>query len=196
LLKDKEGYYTTDIVQEIYEEVNSKRERQRNWKKEKSTTKTEKSTETFDKSTVENEQSKVKESKVNNISSKVDSNSKKEIIVGGETPPTPTKPTLEEKQEKCKARMREFGLSLQPYDAQYPKEMLKAFYNYWKEMNKSKTKMKFEMEQTWDLKLRLIRWEKNNYQFKKGTQGEQSTDDHKEKTRKATERYKQILATD
>ena len=50
--------------------------------------------------------------------------------------------------------------------------MLREFYDYWREPNKSKTKMKFELQETWDLKLRLIKWEKNQEKFNKGKKTE------------------------
>lgn len=45
----------------------------------------------------------------------------------------------------------------------YEKEMLRKFYDYWREPNKSKTKMKWEQEKTWDLNLRLKRWSENDF---------------------------------
>lgn len=41
--------------------------------------------------------------------------------------------------------------------------MLNDFYEYWSEPNKSHTKMRFEMQQTWDLDRRLGRWARNNF---------------------------------
>jgi hypothetical protein len=40
----------------------------------------------------------------------------------------------------------------------YPIEMLTAFFNYWSEPNKSKTKMRFELQKTFDIKRRLDTW--------------------------------------
>jgi len=40
-------------------------------------------------------------------------------------------------------------------------DVKKEFCDYWTEENHSKTKMKFEMERTWDLNKRLKRWENN-----------------------------------
>jgi uncharacterized protein YdaU (DUF1376 family) len=40
----------------------------------------------------------------------------------------------------------------------YPVEMLTAFFNYWSEPNKSKTKMRFELQKTFDIKRRLGTW--------------------------------------
>ena len=43
------------------------------------------------------------------------------------------------------------------------------FIDYWTETNKIKTKMKFEMQQTFDISLRLKRWLKNTKNLNKGT---------------------------
>jgi hypothetical protein len=50
---------------------------------------------------------------------------------------------------------------------QYSKDLLKEFCNYWIEPNKSRTKLKWEYEKTWDAKLRLIKWESNSHKFNK-----------------------------
>ena len=44
----------------------------------------------------------------------------------------------------------------------YPASMLKEFGDYWTEPNKSNTKLRFELEKTWDLKRRLERWASNS----------------------------------
>ena len=41
------------------------------------------------------------------------------------------------------------------------KNTVEAFIMYWSEYNKSKTKMRFEMEKTWQLNARLQRWKRN-----------------------------------
>jgi len=40
-------------------------------------------------------------------------------------------------------------------------DLIKNFISYWTEENKSKTKMRFEIERTWNLKSRLQRWKTN-----------------------------------
>jgi len=40
----------------------------------------------------------------------------------------------------------------------YPEAMLEKFFNYWSEMNKSGSQMRWEMEKTWELKRRLQTW--------------------------------------
>lgn len=39
-------------------------------------------------------------------------------------------------------------------------EILQEFYEYWTEPNKSQSKLRFELERTWDLKRRLNRWQR------------------------------------
>jgi hypothetical protein len=79
---------------------------------------------------------------------------------------SPPKKSLEEKQREMIIRQQEFGNSLVEYIPQYGKEMIRAFYDYWREPNKSRTKFKKEMQDTWDTKLRLVKWEQNQHRFK------------------------------
>lgn len=65
--------------------------------------------------------------------------------------------------ETFEKRQQDFYNSIAQYAGIYPKEMMAAFYNYWREPNKSKTKMRFELEKTWDLNLRLQKWANNNF---------------------------------
>jgi hypothetical protein len=43
--------------------------------------------------------------------------------------------------------------------------MIRKFFDYWREPNISRSKMKFELQKTWDLKLRLNTWERNQVSF-------------------------------
>ena len=52
----------------------------------------------------------------------------------------------------------------------YGEKMITAFASYWTEPNKSKTKMRFEMEKTWEMKRRLATWASNEDKFKGGKQ--------------------------
>jgi hypothetical protein len=52
----------------------------------------------------------------------------------------------------------------------FPFGMLKQFYEYWSEPNRSKTKMKFELEKTWDTKRRLKRWYDNQQKWNNGNE--------------------------
>lgn len=48
----------------------------------------------------------------------------------------------------------------------FPYEMRQEFIEYWTEPNKSGSKMKFELEPTWDLTRRLQRWDRTNFDKK------------------------------
>lgn len=65
-------------------------------------------------------------------------------------------------------RMDEFKKSLYPLtqysknpNGKYPAEMVKSFFEYWTEPNKSRSKMRWELERTWDTNLRLATWGRN-----------------------------------
>jgi len=47
----------------------------------------------------------------------------------------------------------------------YPESMIKDFIRYWTEPNRSKTKMRFENERTWDTARRLVTWKNNETKF-------------------------------
>lgn len=66
-----------------------------------------------------------------------------------------------------KARKLKFADSLKPFLTLYGKEMLNDFFIYWTEPNKSQTKLKFELNKTWDVSGRLRTWNKNNFGAKK-----------------------------
>ena len=61
-------------------------------------------------------------------------------------------------------REKKFINNLKDFSNEFDKETLNGFYYYWSETNNAKNpKMRFELEKTWNLKLRLNRWKKNNY---------------------------------
>ena len=59
--------------------------------------------------------------------------------------------TLAQRKEKLRS-------SLDAYRSLYPSYMLDQFFEYWTEPNKSGSKMRFEMERTWAVNLRLKTW--------------------------------------
>jgi hypothetical protein len=54
-----------------------------------------------------------------------------------------------------------------PFLEKYPKEMLRRFYNYWTEMNKSGTRLRFELQQTFEISKRLATWSAKDKEFVK-----------------------------
>ena len=65
--------------------------------------------------------------------------------------------------ETFKKRETSFYNSIAEFKNAYPKELLRSFYDYWREPNKSKSKMRWEQEKTWELKLRLERWSSKDF---------------------------------
>lgn len=61
-----------------------------------------------------------------------------------------------------------FSESLKPFILTYGKDMLNEFYKYWTEPNKSGSKFRMELQDTWSLKLRLETWAKNQKVDKNG----------------------------
>lgn len=72
------------------------------------------------------------------------------------------KPTKVNKEEEMKSRERIFYNALIPFVKTYGREMIRDFFDYWSEPNKSHSKMRFEQERTWDLSRRLQTWEKRS----------------------------------
>ncbi|MDD6211290.1 MAG: hypothetical protein PUB21_11880 [Bacteroidales bacterium] len=62
------------------------------------------------------------------------------------------------KKEQTLKRREEFKNSLTAYADKYNEETIRNFFNYWSEMNKSQTKMRFELEKTWETSKRLNTW--------------------------------------
>lgn len=69
------------------------------------------------------------------------------------------------KKENIKKREQDFYETLVPFFDDYGKEMVEAFFRYWSEPNKSLTRMRFELEKTWDVKRRLRTWSDNQCKY-------------------------------
>lgn len=68
-------------------------------------------------------------------------------------------------KRKLEPRRQAFIKELSKYQGTYSNDMLNAFYAYWTEPNRSFTKMRFELQKTWDLKLRLSNWNSRNKNY-------------------------------
>lgn len=71
-------------------------------------------------------------------------------------------------------RKLKFASTLKPFVDIYGKELIREFYNYWTEPNKSNTKFRQETEKTWSLERRLETWAKNDINFNKNKNGKSS----------------------
>lgn len=81
--------------------------------------------------------------------------------------------TTELNRRKLESRKQAFIDQLREYQGRYSSDLLNAFYAYWTEPNKTFTKMRFELQKTWDLNLRLSNWYNRN---KKHNHGHAATD--------------------
>lgn len=77
----------------------------------------------------------------------------------------------EEKKEKAlpqnfkKLTIQQFHEELKSYTSDFSKETVSAFFNYWSEKD-SNGKMKFQREETWETKKRLIMWKNKEGKWK------------------------------
>lgn len=92
-----------------------------------------------------------------------------------------------EKEREREARAKNFYDEVAKFAETYPKQMLRQFYDYWTEPNKSLTKMKFELEKTWDLGRRLNTWASRDREFSR--KSETTIDPVVEKIKAVKQRY-------
>ena len=93
--------------------------------------------------------------------------------------------------ENLEKRNKSFYESLVPYVDTYGKELIRAFYDYWTEPNKSKTKMRFELEKTWDVKRRLNTWASRD-KFKSNSNGTNKQQQQQERASEILELNKRL----
>lgn len=79
------------------------------------------------------------------------------------------------KKNNIEDRKLKFADTLKPYLEKYGRDMLKDFYQYWTEPNKSGTKFKQELLKTWDVSRRLETWSRNDYGKKKTDKSQELT---------------------
>lgn len=97
----------------------------------------------------------------------------KRKVNGEETDTTPKQEREEEiKNEKNEEKERVFKSEVWQFIDQYPETILKAFLNYWTEKNKSGTKMKWEMQETFEVSKRLATWASRDKDFVKDNKPE------------------------
>ena len=67
------------------------------------------------------------------------------------------------KENNTNKRYDKFEDDVRNYQSLFGEDVIEDFISYWTEENKSGTKMKFEMQPTWDTKRRIQRWVDNDY---------------------------------
>ena len=63
--------------------------------------------------------------------------------------------------------------------------MLREFFDYWSEMNPSRTKMKFEQQPTWEVGKRLATWARNDKNYQRNGNGNNQTREQRQIDRMA-----------
>jgi len=84
--------------------------------------------------------------------------------------------SVKEKKKPLEERKKLFRIKVMTY-TKFSEQMLEDFFVYWSEENKSKTKMRFEREKTFQISARLRTWERNNKKFNKSNVYNQLTDE-------------------
>lgn len=83
------------------------------------------------------------------------------VVIGVKTPKLPKS----NKDELFNSRKELFRKEVAVFLKEHSKETLRAFFDYWTEPNPSKTKMRCELQKTFDINLRLKNWTKNEKTF-------------------------------
>jgi len=68
-------------------------------------------------------------------------------------------------KESIEKIQSEFLTSLNPFISDFGQKTVNDFFKYWSEPNKSKTKIRYQLEKTWDSKRRLEKWKENEKKF-------------------------------
>jgi hypothetical protein len=65
----------------------------------------------------------------------------------------------------------EFKESIKPFIQKYGKDICNDFYMYWSEPDKSRTKLRYELQKTWDVGRRLAYWANRDKTFNPKSNG-------------------------
>ena len=87
----------------------------------------------------------------------------------------PKPPKKQDTHSAIEARKKVFYNSLVPFVTTYGRDMIRSFYDYWSEFNRSQTKMRFELERTWQSSRRLATWASRDNNFKSRNNGTDRT---------------------
>ena len=68
------------------------------------------------------------------------------------------KRTAAEREQELAGKEETLRGMVRAYSDRYPESMLEAFISYWTEPNKSRTRLRYELEKTWDTGRRLVTW--------------------------------------
>jgi hypothetical protein len=66
------------------------------------------------------------------------------------------------KEQKIEKQKKDFYQELVPFVAEYGKDVVREFYDWFSQPNQSGTNISRYMQKTWDTKLRLAQWVRRN----------------------------------
>lgn len=69
------------------------------------------------------------------------------------------------KDNNIDSRKLAFAHTLSEFIPEFDRELVKDFYDYWTETNEGGLKFRREMQKTWNTKMRLSKWKKNDQKF-------------------------------
>jgi hypothetical protein len=139
---------TSKNIQATYKKICTDAKR-KEWKIRKNLALIELTPEEMELTPEESTQSKVKEIK----------GKETKELEGGAGPPKKTFKNFTEE---------DFIEDLRQFKEEFEKDVLNSFFKYWKEKSAG-GKMRFQLEKTWETKLRLEKWKANNQNFKNGS---------------------------
>lgn len=87
----------------------------------------------------------------------------------------PKPPKKQVSLSAIEARKEDFYNSLVPFVTTYGRDMIRSFFDYWSEYNRSQTKMRYELERTWQTSRRLATWASRDNNFKSRNNGTDRT---------------------
>lgn len=99
---------------------------------------------------------------IDSINKPITNNKEQRTKSGDESPTLSNCSTL---KNSLPERKLKFKNSLAPFLETYGKDMLNKFYSYWTEMNKSQTKMLWELKPTFEVSKRLATWASRDKNF-------------------------------
>ena len=77
------------------------------------------------------------------------------------------------RKENIIERENKFRFTANTFQNNFELDLIESFCNYWTEPNQAGTKMKFEMQKTFEIKRRLTTWNKNQIKFNQNGTGNQ-----------------------
>ena len=105
-----------------------------------------------------------------------------EVYNGSQTSKQTTGKPAANQSKELKERKEIFLTKVKEYSTQHDSVELIKFFEYWSEHKETGRKMKFEMQKTWNLEMRIKKWFYNKNQWSK----EKTTTPKKEKITAAT----------